>query len=208
MAQDLLYTSVAGDATAEITEKKSRFIAHIRHVETEDEATEFIDKIRKAHYSARHNVYAYILSSGIKKYTDDGEPSKTAGLPILEMLEKQGITDVVCVVTRYFGGTLLGTGGLVRAYTEAAKLGVEEAGVVTMNSCDLLELSVPYPSLGSVEYILKNTGAVCEDKNYAESITLIVSVECSKTEALLNCIKNDFSNTVKVHMKGQVYRKI
>ena len=188
--------------------KKSRFIAHIRHVETEAEATEFIDKIRKAHYSARHNVYAYILSSGIKKYTDDGEPSKTAGLPILEMLEKQGITDVVCVVTRYFGGTLLGTGGLVRAYTEAAKLGVEEAGVVTMNSCDLLELSVPYPSLGSVEYILKNTGAVCEDKNYAENITLIVSVECSKTEALLNCIKNDFSNTVKVHMKGQVYRKI
>lgn len=208
MAQDLLYTSVAGDATAEITEKKSRFIAHIRHVETEEEATEFIDKIRKAHYSARHNVYAYILSSGIKKYTDDGEPSKTAGLPILEMLEKQGITDVVCVVTRYFGGTLLGTGGLVRAYTEAAKLGVEQAGVVTMNSCDLLELCVPYSSLGSVEYILKNTGAVCEDKNYAESITLIVSVECSKTEALLNSIKNDFSNTVKVHMKGQVYRKI
>ena len=112
---DELYISVANTATAEIVEKKSRFISNICHVESENEATEFIDKIKKQHYSARHNVYAYILKNGTKKYTDDGEPAKTAGLPILEMLEKQGITDVVCVVTRYFGGTLLGTGGLVRA---------------------------------------------------------------------------------------------
>lgn len=208
MAQDSTYISVAGNAVAEITEKKSRFIAHVCHVETEEEAASFIDKIRKTHYSARHNVYAYILSSGIKKYTDDGEPSKTAGLPILEMLEKQGITDVVCVVTRYFGGTLLGTGGLVRAYTESAKKGVEEAGIVTMNKCDLLEFCVPYSSLGSVEYILKNTGALCEEKNYAQDITITVSVECSKTEALLKSVKNDFSNTVRIQMKGQVYRKL
>ena len=208
MAQDNLYISVDKEATAEIVEKKSRFIANIRHVETEEDAASFIDKIKKQHYSARHNVYAYILSGGIKKYTDDGEPSKTAGLPILEMLEKQGITDVVCVVTRYFGGTLLGTGGLVRAYTESAKEGVAASGVVTMNKCALMELSVPYTALGSVEYMIKNSGAVCEDKNYAEDITMLVTIEDEKALSFAETIKNDFANSVKIQMKGQVYRKI
>ncbi len=206
MANDTVYISVAKEATAEITEKKSRFIANIRHAETEEEAAEFIEKIKKQHYNARHNVYAYILSNGVKKYTDDGEPSKTAGLPILEMLEKQGITDVVCVVTRYFGGTLLGTGGLVRAYTEAAKEGVNAAGIVTMTKCELLELKVPYTHLGSVEYLLKNMGADCEDKNYAQDITLTVSVECEKSARLCDSIRNDFANAVQVYPKGQVYR--
>lgn len=206
MANDNIYISVAGEATAEITEKKSRFIANILHVETESEAAAFIDKIKKQHYNARHNVYAYILSNGVKKYTDDGEPSKTAGLPILEMMEKQGITDVVCVVTRYFGGTLLGTGGLVRAYTEAAKESVSAAGVVTMTKCELMELRVPYPNLGSVEYLLKSIGAKCEDKNYAQDITLTVSIECEKADRLLTGIKNDFANAVQVYPKGQVYR--
>ncbi len=208
MAQDNIYISVDKEATAEIVEKKSRFIANIRHVETEEDAVAFIDKIKKQHYSARHNVYAYILSGGIKKYTDDGEPSKTAGLPILEMLEKQGITDVVCVVTRYFGGTLLGTGGLVRAYTESAKEGVAASGVVTMNKCALLELCVPYTALGSVEYLIKNSGAVCEDKNYAEDITMLVTIEDEKASAFAESLKNDFANSVKIQLKGQVYRKI
>jgi len=208
MAQDELYTSVEKEAIAEITEKKSRFIAHVRHVETEEEAMAFVDKIKKQHYSARHNVYAYILSSGTKKYTDDGEPSKTAGLPILEMMEKQNITDVVCVVTRYFGGTLLGTGGLVRAYTEAAKEGINASGIVTMTKCDLLELCVPYPTLGSVEYLLKNTGALVEDKNYSEDITITLSIKCAHTDSLINTLKNDFSGSVKALLKGQVYRKI
>ena len=192
MAEDNLYISVEKEATAEITEKKSRFIANVCHVETEEEAMAYINKIKKQHYSARHNVYAYILSDGIKKYTDDGEPAKTAGLPILEMLEKQGITDVVCVVTRYFGGTLLGTGGLVRAYTESAKAGVEESGIVTMTACSLLEFKVPYSNLGSAEYILKSHGAVCEDKNYAQEITLTVTVEENKADSLCENIKNSF----------------
>jgi len=203
-----LYISVEKDATAEITEKKSRFIAHIHHTESEEDACAFIEKIRKQHFSARHNVYAYILSGGIKKYTDDGEPSKTAGLPILEMLEKQGITDVVCVVTRYFGGTLLGTGGLVRAYTEAAKEGIVAAGTVTMTQCEMLEICVPYSHLGSVEYLLKKLGASVEDKNYAEDITLTVTIECSKMNGLVQMIKNDFANSVKTQLKGQVYRKV
>ncbi len=208
MAKDTLYISVEKEATAEITEKKSRFIANIRHAETVEDAMLFVEKIKKQHYDARHNVYAYILSSGEKKYTDDGEPSKTAGLPVLELMEKQGITDAVCVVTRYFGGTLLGTGGLVRAYTEAAREGINAAGLVTMHKCDLLELSLPYCVLGSLEYLIKNTGAALEDKNYSENITLSISIVCQKTDAFLNSIKNDFSNSVKVLLKGQVYRKI
>jgi len=208
MANDEVYISVEHDATAEITEKKSRFIANVRHVETEDEAMAFVDKIKKQHYSARHNVYAYILSDGQKKYTDDGEPAKTAGLPILEMLEKQGITDVVCVVTRYFGGTLLGTGGLVRAYTESAKLGVEAAEVVTMQSCELIELDVPYSQLGSVEYLIKTSGAVTEDKNYAESISMTVSIISENARSFAESVKNDFGTSVSLRMKGRVYRRI
>lgn len=208
MPEQNLYISVEKTATAEIVEKKSRFIANVAHIETETEAAEFIEKIKKQHYNARHNVYAYILNSGIKKYTDDGEPAKTAGLPILEMLEKQGITDIVCVVTRYFGGTLLGTGGLVRAYTESAKEGVNAAGIVTMNPCALFEIDVPYTFLGSVEYLLKTTGAVCESKNYAESITMDVSIDDTKADMLADNIRNDFNGGVSIMLKGKVYRKI
>ncbi len=208
MSNEQLYISVEKNATAEICEKKSRFIANICHTETEESAMEFVEKIRKQHYNARHNVYAYILSTGVKKYTDDGEPSKTAGLPILEMLEKQGITDVVCVVTRYFGGTLLGTGGLVRAYTEAAKSALECAGVVTMKLCSLFEMRVPYTHLGSVEYLLKSKGAVCEDKNYAENITLTVTIDSSLSDELTDTIKNEFSGSIQLMSKGQVYRNI
>ncbi len=208
MPMDELYISVADTATAEIVEKKSRFISNICHVESENEATEFIDKIKKQHYSARHNVYAYILKNGTKKYTDDGEPAKTAGLPILEMLEKQGITDVVCVVTRYFGGTLLGTGGLVRAYTESAKEGLKEAGIVTMESCELFEANVPYTLLGSFEYLVKTKNAVCENKEYAESIVMTISIKSELADDFVQSIKNDFGGGIDLRMKGKVYRKI
>ncbi len=203
-----IYISVENEATSEIVEKKSRFIANIRHAETESEAMQFVDKIRKEHYNARHNVYAYILSGGIKKYTDDGEPSKTAGLPILEMLEKQGITDVVCVVTRYFGGTLLGTGGLVRAYTEAAKEALAASGVVQMTKCSLFELRVPYSNLGSVEYLIKTSGAQCEEKIYAEDIKMLVSIEAAKQDMLRESIQNEFGGCVELSTKGEVYKKL
>ena len=208
MSNEKLYISVENTASAEIVEKKSRFIANVSHAETEGEAAAFIEKIKKQHYSARHNVYAYILNDGTKKYTDDGEPAKTAGLPILEMLEKQGITDIVCVVTRYFGGTLLGTGGLVRAYTESAKEGVNAAGIVSMKPCSLFELEVPYPLLGSTEHLIKTTGAVCESKNYAESITMEVSIEASRAEDFSRSVQNDFNGSIRPKLKGKVYRKI
>ena len=207
MSQNKLYISVENEATAEITEKKSRFIANVRHAETEEEAMAFVDKIKKQHYSARHNVYAFILSNGFKKYTDDGEPSKTAGLPILEMLEKQNITDIVCVVTRYFGGTLLGTGGLVRAYTESAELGVESAGVVVMHECELIELCVPYSLLGSAEHFIKKQNAVCEDKLFGENIILTVTIASESADGFASGIKNEFGAAVNIRLKGKVYRR-
>ncbi|MFR1639227.1 MAG: IMPACT family protein, partial [Eggerthellaceae bacterium] len=124
------YTTIAGRATAEIEEKKSRVIASLAHVETEDEALAFLEEIRAANRMARHNVYAYVLregGAGVQgrvRYSDDGEPQKTAGLPTLEVIQHAGLTDVIAVVTRYFGGVLLGTGGLVRAYTQATQAGI------------------------------------------------------------------------------------
>ena len=208
MTNDNFYTSVAKKATAEITEKKSRFICNMCHAETEKEAHDFIDKIKKEHYNAKHNVYAYILNDGTKKYTDDGEPSKTAGLPILEMLEKQHITDVVCVVTRYFGGILLGTGGLVRAYTDSAKAGLEACGTVTMEKCDVFEFLLPYSSLQSVEYILKNLGAVVDGKEYSESILMTAYAKASSTQDILKAINDTFGVSVSVSVKGQAYKEI
>lgn len=208
MIKDDFYTSVSKTSTAEITEKKSRFICNMCHVETEQEAAEFIDKIKKQHYNAKHNVFAYILSNGTKKYTDDGEPSKTAGMPILEMLEKQHITDVVCVVTRYFGGILLGTGGLVRAYTEAAQAGLSECGIVTMEKCDVLELILPYSSLQTAEYILKTHGAVIEDKAYAENIRMSAYSKCPDTEGILQAVSDAFGISVSAEVKGQAYKEI
>lgn len=208
MANDNIYTSVAKCAAAEITEKKSRFICNMCHAESESEAMDFIEKIKKQHYNAKHNVYAYILNDGTKKYTDDGEPSKTAGLPILEMLEKQGITDVVCVVTRYFGGILLGTGGLVRAYTDSAKEGLKECGIITMEKCDILEFTLPYSSLQTAEYILKNSGAIIEDKEYFEYIIMTAYAKCSDTENILKAIGDTFGITVSSRVKGQAYKEI
>jgi len=208
MTNDSIYTSVAKTATAEITEKKSRFICNIAHVESETEAMAFVEKVRKQMYNAKHHVYAYILNNGTKKYTDDGEPAKTAGLPILEMLEKQGITDVICVVTRYFGGILLGTGGLVRAYTDSAKAGLEASGIIKMEKCDIIEILMPYSNLQTAEYILKNAGAVIEEKSYSENILMSAYAKCQDTENILRAINDAFAASVSATVKGQAYKEI
>ncbi len=125
------YKTVRAAASGELTEKRSRFIGYCKPVSTEEEATAFIASIRSRHWDARHNVYAYSLREGnLRRYSDDGEPSGTAGMPVLDVLQKSGVTDVCVVVTRYFGGVLLGTGGLVRAYSQAARLGLNAAQVV------------------------------------------------------------------------------
>lgn len=172
------YTTIQGRAVAEIEEKKSRFIASLAHVETEEEALAFLEEIRAANRMARHNVYAYILrqggagAAGRVRYSDDGEPQKTAGLPTLEVLQHAGLTDVVCVVTRYFGGVLLGTGGLVRAYTTATARALEAAEVVTVRSVVELEVTVDYSLYERAALLINGAGAKLADPQFTDRVTL------------------------------------
>ena len=143
------YKTVQLETCDEFTEKRSRFIGYIKPVQTEEEAIAFIQSIKTKHWDARHNVYAYCLREGqIKRYSDDVEPQGTAGIPTLDVLLKTGVTDVVVVVTRYFGGILLGGGGLVRAYSHATRLAVEKAQVITMAVCKLCALTCDYNQYG------------------------------------------------------------
>lgn len=170
------YATIAGRCVAEIEEKKSRFIAHLAHVESEDEALAFLEEIRAKHRMARHNVYAYILrgegASERIRYSDDGEPQKTAGLPTLQTLQHAGLTDIACVVTRYFGGTLLGTGGLVRAYTQATQAAISESKRVTVSVCVDITLRIAYPLYDQMVRIAADCSAKTLDTQYADAVTL------------------------------------
>ena len=185
------YTSFAGPATAEIEEKKSRFIASLAHVETEDEALAFLEEIRAANRMARHNVYAYVLregGAGVQgrvRYSDDGEPQKTAGLPTLEVIQHAGLTDVITVVTRYFGGVLLGTGGLVRAYTQATQAGIEAAELVVVSRCVDIEVRAAYGKYDQLVRIASDCGAKVLDTVYDDAVTLRLRMLDGTQEPLL-----------------------
>ncbi len=192
------YITAASSASAEITEKKSRFIAYITHIENKEEAEEFIQSIKKKHYDARHNVYAYILSDGEKKYSDDGEPSKTGGFPVLEMLEKEEITDVCCVVTRYFGGTLLGVGGLIRAYTLASKEALKEAGIKEKIMCDIFTADVDYSYLDSFAHVTEANGANIVMKEYLNTVKVTISCPVENSDIYTKKISEHFNSNIKI----------
>lgn len=172
------YTTIAGQAVAEIEEKKSRFICSLAHVETEEEALAFLEEVRAANRMARHNVYAYVLreggagAAGRVRYSDDGEPQKTAGMPTLEVLQHAGLTDVIAVVTRYFGGTLLGTGGLVRAYTQATQAAVDAAQLVVVSRCVDIRVRTAYSNYEPLARIAADCGAKVLDTAYDDAVTL------------------------------------
>lgn len=172
------YSTVKGLAEASFTEKKSEFIGHIKHVETEEEAINFISDIRASHRKAKHNVYAYILRSGnTTRYSDDSEPQGTAGVPVLEVLRKEGLTDVCCVVTRYFGGILLGGGGLVRAYSHSAKIAADSAERLIMRLCYRVTVTSDYNLYGKISYVLPEFGVKLLDTDYAENVTVNMLVK-------------------------------
>lgn len=167
------YTTVSRQACDEFVEKRSRFIGYCAPVTTQEQALEFIEKIKSKHWDAKHNVYAYILrEGGVKRYSDDGEPQGTAGVPVLEVMQKMGITDVVVVVTRYFGGILLGAGGLVRAYSHGAKIAVEAACPAVMQLCDNCELKCSYNQYGRVSSIVLNGGGVVDDSSFTDEVEI------------------------------------
>lgn len=167
------YKTVQLETCDEFTEKRSRFIGYIKPVQTEEEAIAFIQSIKTKHWDARHNVYAYCLREGqIKRYSDDGEPQGTAGIPTLDVLLKTGVTDVVVVVTRYFGGILLGGGGLVRAYSHATRLAVEKAQVITMAVCKLCALTCDYNQYGKIASLIPECNGFLDDSDFGETVTL------------------------------------
>ncbi len=172
------YITVKSPVKCSFTEKRSEFIGHICPAETNDEAVAFINSIKEQHRKAKHNVYAYILQNdNITRYSDDGEPQGTAGIPVLDVLQKNGLTDVCCVVTRYFGGILLGGGGLVRAYSHSAALAVEAAEILRMYSCTTLKLTVPYDLYGKITYILPDYEIKVLDTGYANDVTITLNVK-------------------------------
>ncbi len=158
--------------------KRSRFIGYAKPVTTVEEANEFIAEIKSKHWDATHNVYAYILrEGGVKRYSDDGEPQGTAGVPTLDVLEKEGLVDVCVVVTRYFGGILLGGGGLVRAYSHSAKIGVESAGIITMAHCLDLAIECDYTFYGKLGAFLANEETVILDTEFTDNVKVIVRIK-------------------------------
>lgn len=168
------YLTLARPGQGEYEEKKSRFLGKAVHIESEEEAAAFIAGIRKQYYDARHNCYAWVLGEGSerKKSSDDGEPSGTAGQPILRVIEGSGCTNVLVIVTRYFGGTLLGTGGLVRAYTQAARAALEDAQKARMCLCRKLAVTVEYGALDRLLYALRRDGIEPQETEYGAKVTL------------------------------------
>jgi len=177
----LEFKTVSGYASAEFVEKKSKFIGYICPAETEETAWQFLEHIRAKHRDATHNVYAYVIAeNNINKFSDDGEPAKTAGAPVLDVILGEGLTNVIIVVTRYFGGTLLGTGGLVKAYKQAAKLAVAETKIVTMTESSKAVMTLPYNLWSKIEKELQNRGCVVENTDFLEDVS--VSFICRKNE--------------------------
>ncbi len=168
------YKTIKTASQDEYIVKKSRFIGHIMPVTTQEEALDFIAKVSKKHWDATHNVYAYILrESGIKRYSDDGEPQGTAGIPVLDVLEKTGVTDCAVVVTRYFGGIMLGAGGLVRAYSHSASIAVAAGGIVTRAMCARLKVTCDYYFYGKMTSLVPEAGGIIEDTIFEDNVTLI-----------------------------------
>ena len=171
---DTVYTGGVG----EIVEKKSRFIAQVFPVKTEEEVMQLLETTRKKYWDARHNCYAFILGAdgGISRCSDDGEPSGTAGRPILEVLSKRGLKDVLVIVTRYFGGTLLGTGGLVRAYSQAAQAGLMESCIITKQAGYRITVDTDYNGIGKLQYAVAQLGASVLDTSYTDKVQMVFLV--------------------------------
>jgi uncharacterized YigZ family protein len=185
------YKTIEGTARGEYEDRKSRFICDIAHVETEEEALAFLEGIKREHPMARHHVYAYILRAGNRvRYTDDGEPAKTAGMPTLAVLEHAELKDVIAVTTRYFGGTLLGTGGLVRAYTKAPQVALEQAQVVMLAPCRDIIAEVSYSLYDPVKHKLDDQSIAIVDTQFADAVTLTLRTRTEDTDAVVELLAN------------------
>ena len=177
------YLVPTGYGEDEFTEKKSRFIGHIYKVSTPEQCQEILAAVRKKYWDATHNVYAYVLQNGVMRFSDDGEPQGTSGMPTLEVLKKEEVFDVMCVITRYFGGTLLGAGGLVRAYSHTCKLALDAAGQAMMMPYAQVLVDCPYNLLEQVRRLLPTFDADEVAADFGASVTLTVALPKENFEA-------------------------
>lgn len=200
------YLVPTGFGEDEFTEKKSRFIGHVWPVETEEAALERIREMKKTHCDATHNCWAYVIRDGAARFSDDGEPGGTAGNPMMQVLQKEEIYNVVCVVTRYFGGTLLGAGGLVRAYTKAAKIALEAAGKSRKRVWNVLRVSCPYHFYERIRLEAESRGAVIRDTQFGSQVEMELLVSAPGTAAFEEKLTDMTAGAVKPVKAGQEYR--
>jgi len=194
------YITVRNQASDEVTIQKSRFIGHAAPCASEEEAQAFLQSLRDRYRDARHHCYAYIIgqNSGIMRYSDDGEPGGTAGLPMMNVLKGASVVDCCVVVVRYFGGVLLGTGGLVRAYTEGCKIALNAAGLVRMERTSVFLCQVPYPAWDSLQHALRTLPARLGDVEYAEAIRFSLFSRTADTPKVLESLQNTTARTLQV----------
>ena len=201
------YKTLMKDAHDEFIVNKSRFIGYGRPCESEAEALQFLSEIRARHKDATHNCYAYIIgpNMGVMRYSDDGEPGGTAGMPIIEVMKARGVTNCAVVVTRYFGGVLLGAGGLVRAYSQGAAAAINACGVGVMHPTARYLMEISYPMLNRMDYFLKDQLVQIEDKAFTDVITYTLIVRCADEAAFLKKLTDTSEGTVEPLRYEELY---
>ena len=197
------YYVPTGAGESEYVEKRSRFLGHVRLVESEDEARAFVAEMKKKYYDARHNCWCYLLKDGPERYSDDGEPQGTAGIPMLEVFRREGVTNLVCVVTRYFGGVLLGAGGLFRAYTKSAKDALDAAGRSVVRRWVRLEIPCSYAALERYKQEIAAFDGVVEGMDYGAAVTIRALLPEERSEAFRARILDLSGGTVEPAATGE-----
>ena len=201
------YKTILNEGEAQIVEKKSRFITHVKPVQSEEEAKAFWDQLKKKYWDAAHHVFACQIGerNELQRFSDDGEPQGTAGMPVLDVLKGEDVKNTAIVVIRYFGGTLLGTGGLVRAYGKAAKEGLLAAGIAEMVLYEKISLTVPYTDSGKVQYEILHGGYVLLDTVYTDQVTFTVLIEIDQADAFFAHMVDITSGKYPIERKGTGY---
>ena len=202
------YFIPAGAGEAEFVEKRSSFLGHVRYVETEDEAKAFVTEMKKKFYDARHNCWCYIIKDGAVRYSDDGEPQGTVGIPMLEVLKREGVTNVVCVVTRYFGGVLLGTGGLLRAYTKSAKDALDAAGICVVRRWVKAEIACSYAMLERLKTECTAIGGVVADIEYSADVCLKLLLPEDKADAFSQRTADVTAGASELEITGEEFKPV
>lgn len=201
------YFTIYQNGEHQIEIKKSKFICHLFRIENEEQAKEYIAKIKKEHYKANHNCSAYMLGENfeIQRSSDDGEPSGTAGVPMLEVLKKNQLQNTLAIVTRYFGGIKLGAGGLIRAYSTSVSEALKEIGIVQGKLQQILDIIIDYPQLGKLQNYLENEQIAIQEIDYLEQITVKVAIDINQCESFQNVLIDLFNNQLSIQLLDQKY---